>query len=405
MKGQPLSLKYRPRKFADMVGNPYVVTIFSASITLDDISNAYFLSGTRGCGKTSLARIFAEAVTCQAPAAGGEPCGVCENCKAGHELNVDIEEIDAASNNSVDMIRKLIDNIAYPPLQSRFKVVIIDECHSLTSQAANTLLKTLEEPPPHVIFIFCTTEPDNVLDTIRSRCMVTKFRSIRLEEIKDRLRFICTEEKIEADDESLMFCARYAKGGLRDAVSLLDQLSRHRKPLTLDFVREVLALINEDDVYSFLKLVMGDNEPESATFALKVCKDKPILDFIALFIEVLETVYMFKLGLVKDSDDNPILASLAQEFSRKKLLLMVQAARSIVSDAKHFYLLSAKASIMFFVSRLFEIVEGKAELSSAPNKPIILNEKVQEIGTVFDTVEDISDNKELLDRFELGVKC
>ena len=217
--------KYRPQNFAGIIGQSAAVSVLTNSIAKNRVGHAYLFSGSRGCGKTSAARIFAKALNCTDPQ-GFEPCGKCRNCldiTAGESM--DVIEIDGASNNGVDNIRGLKENVALAPFSSRYKIYIIDEVHMLSQGAFNALLKTLEEPPDHVIFIMATTEPHKVPVTIRSRCQHIPFHSITPDDIFSRLEYVCKNEDITAEPEALREISRQADGALRDALSLLEQVS------------------------------------------------------------------------------------------------------------------------------------------------------------------------------------
>lgn len=220
-----LPLKYRPMTFDDVVGQEHVVRTLRHAIESGRIANAYLFIGPRGIGKTTLSRIFAKALNCKSPK-GVEPCGECENCReiaAGR--SIDVTELDAASNNSVaDVKSTIVETVQYPPTGSKYKIFIVDECHMLSTQAWNALLKTLEEPPPFVKFIFATTEGDKVIDTIVSRCQRFDLRRIQTNDIVSRLESICATEGIDAERDALLAIARGAEGGMRDALSTLDQL-------------------------------------------------------------------------------------------------------------------------------------------------------------------------------------
>lgn len=219
-----LPLKYRPMTFDDVVGQEHVVKTLRHAIEAGRIANAYLFIGPRGIGKTTLSRIFAKALNCQSPK-GVEPCGECVNCReiaAGRSL--DVTELDAASHNKVEDVRPIIESVEFKPASSRFKIYIVDECHMLSNAAWNALLKTLEEPPPHVRFIFATTEGDKVLPTIVSRCQRFDLRRIQTNDIVARLKHVCANEGIDAEEDALLAIARGAEGGMRDALSSLDQL-------------------------------------------------------------------------------------------------------------------------------------------------------------------------------------
>ena len=219
-----LPLKYRPMTFDDVVGQEHVVRTLRHAIEAGRIANAYLFIGPRGIGKTTLSRIFAKALNCTSPK-GVEPCGECDNCKeiaAGR--SIDVTELDAASHNKVEDVKPIIEAVQFKPTSSKYKIFIIDECHMLSNAAWNALLKTLEEPPPYVRFIFATTEGDKVLATIISRCQRFDLRRIQTNDIVARLKYICEKEKIAAEEDALLAIARGAEGGMRDALSSLDQL-------------------------------------------------------------------------------------------------------------------------------------------------------------------------------------
>jgi len=224
MSSIALPLKYRPMTFSDVVGQEHVVRTLRHAIEADRVANAYLFIGPRGIGKTTTSRIFAKALNCTHPN-GVEPCGACTNCQeiaAGRSL--DVTELDAASHNKVEDVKPIIDSVQFKPTSSKYKIFIIDECHMLSNAAWNALLKTLEEPPPYVRFIFATTEGDKVLPTIISRCQRFDLRRIQTHDIVTRLKYICEKEKITAEEDALLAIARGAEGGMRDALSSLDQL-------------------------------------------------------------------------------------------------------------------------------------------------------------------------------------
>ena len=237
--------KHRPQNFDQIVGQRAVVTALKNQVKYGQIGHAYLFCGTRGTGKTSTAKVFARAVNCLHPV-DGNPCNECELCREA-ESGFNVIEIDAASNNGVDNIRDLREEVQYTPSQGRYKVYIIDEVHMLSTAAFNALLKTLEEPPEHAIFVLATTDPQKVLPTIVSRCQRYDFRRITTQDILSQLKKVCEAEGIEADEAALSYIAALSDGGMRDALSILDQCHAYYidKPITLQDVEEVLGAVDD----------------------------------------------------------------------------------------------------------------------------------------------------------------
>ena len=239
--------KYRPVDFNNVYGQEEVVTVLKNAIVTGKISHAYLFCGPRGTGKTTIAKIVARLVNCD-NLIDGNPCGKCYNCLNYLNSN-DIVEIDAASNNGVDEIRELRDKVNLVPSNAKYKVYIIDEVHMLTMQAFNALLKTLEEPPSHVIFILATTEPHKIPLTISSRCQKFRFSKISDDKIFDRLKDICYCENISTDDDTLYEIARLSDGGMRDAINILDQLVAYSNGnITIDDVYKVNGSVSYNDL-------------------------------------------------------------------------------------------------------------------------------------------------------------
>jgi len=256
-----LPLKYRPMTFEDVVGQEHVVSTLRHAIEARRIANAYLFIGPRGIGKTTLSRIFAKALNCSSPN-GVEPCGKCTNCveiAAGRSL--DVTELDAASHNKVEDVKPIIDAVQFNPATSRYKIFIIDECHMLSNAAWNALLKTLEEPPEYVRFIFATTEGDKVLATIVSRCQRFDLRRISTKDIVARLKHVCRCEKIDAEEDALLAIARGAEGGMRDALSSLDQLISFRgDKVTEEDALGVFGLVSRSALESLAGAILkGDD--------------------------------------------------------------------------------------------------------------------------------------------------
>lgn len=248
--------QWRPGSFKDLVGQTAVSRTLSHAISAGRIAHAYLFSGPRGTGKTSTAKILAKSLNCE-KGPTPEPCGVCKNCtKITDGTALDVFEIDAASNRGIDEMRDLREKVKFTPAEGRYKVYIIDEVHMLTTEAFNALLKTLEEPPAHVVFILATTEPHKVPATIQSRCQRFDFRRITVEEIEARLAYVAQEMKIPCEKEALRLIARQADGGMRDALSLLDQCaSLDGDTLTAACVEENLGLIGHEPIYRLTKAI------------------------------------------------------------------------------------------------------------------------------------------------------
>lgn len=293
--------KFRPSEFGDVKGQDHIITTLQNQIKANRIGHAYLFCGTRGTGKTTVAKIFAKAVNCEHPV-DGSPCGECEMCRsiaAGTSMNV--IEIDAASNNGVDNIREIREEVAYRPTEGRYKVYIIDEVHMLSIGAFNALLKTLEEPPEYVIFILATTEVHKIPITILSRCQHYDFRRISIETITDRMRELMDVEHVDVEDKALRYIAKAADGSMRDALSLLDQCIAFYlgQKLTYDNVLEVLGAV-DTDVFSRLlrKVIRRDVSGVLDVVEDLVMQGRELSQLAADF-----TWYLRNLLLVKTSDN------------------------------------------------------------------------------------------------------
>ena len=265
MEYQALYRAFRPQSFTDVVGQKHVTKTLKNAIIRNKESHAYLFSGPRGTGKTSIAKIFAKALNCQF-GQEGEPCNECDVCISITDGSAnDVIEIDAASNNGVDEIRSLREKVKYAPSLTQYKVYIIDEVHMLTTGAFNALLKTLEEPPDHAIFILATTEPHKIPATIISRCQRFDFKAIENNEIIERLKYVAGSESIEYNDEALDYIARTAEGGMRDALSIMDQVIAYSNDIiTLDDAVMITGGIKQDSLNEWLKLI--ENKDSRAAF-------------------------------------------------------------------------------------------------------------------------------------------
>ena len=304
MAYQALYRKYRPTNFDEVVGQTHIIQTLKNAIVQNRIAHAYLFCGPRGTGKTSIAKIFAKTLNCTN--SQDAPCGVCENCKmAANGSHPDIIEIDAASNNGVDEVRNLIDKVKYAPMQGKYKIYIIDEVHMMTSGAFNALLKTIEEPPAHVIFIFATTEPNKVLPTIISRCQRFDFNKVSMHDIKYRLSVVCKNEGIEIDENELTLIAQLADGGMRDALSILDQCVAYcSSHIDVNDIRKIYGVVTSEDIG---KLFYSVYKKDVDSFVKDIQKYSDMgMDIKRLSADF---IHMLKDSLILDYSENSTLVS------------------------------------------------------------------------------------------------
>lgn len=331
--------QWRPQDFNALVGQKAVKTTLKNALASGKIAHAYLFSGPRGTGKTSMARILAKALNCeQGPTA--EPCGQCSNCqRIVQGTSLDVIEIDAASNTSVDNIRDLREQVAFTPAESRYKVYIIDEVHMLSTGAFNALLKTLEEPPAHAVFILATTDPQKVPATIQSRCQRFEFRRVTVDEIAEHLAMVAAGSGIEADADALRLIAIQAEGGMRDALSLLDQCGVMAKRVTVATVREVLGIVGREALHELTGAIGRRQLPQAlATLNLLLEQGKDVKQVLTELIEYLRALVLYL--AVPDyeeiylTDTKEALAELAPLFGRDRLLAAEERLHSAIQELR-----------------------------------------------------------------------
>lgn len=329
---QVIARKYRPQSFREVLGQEAIVTTLKNAIKMGRMAHAYLFCGSRGTGKTTLARVFAKALNCQAPTSDGEPCNACSSCKEiGSGNSLDVLEIDGASHRGIDDIRQINETVGYASSSGRYKIYIIDEVHMLTKEAFNALLKTLEEPPAKVLFIFATTEPHKVLPTILSRCQRFNLGRISMQQIMVKLRRITADLNVEIEEEAVRLLAQRAEGGLRDAESLLDQIiAFHEGCITAETVNDVLGIISKDVLF---KMDMAGKEGRlAAAFEIAhqvFSEGKDIGQFIESMTEHFRTLLLIKMSGISApflslfEDDKPRYQASADLYTQEQCLTVL----------------------------------------------------------------------------------
>ncbi|MCD4738748.1 MAG: DNA polymerase III subunit gamma/tau [Anaerolineae bacterium] len=336
---QALYLKWRPQTFDDVIGQEHIMRTLRNALRLDHIHHAYLFAGPRGTGKTTTARLMAKAVNCLAPVAE-RPCNQCELCRAVNEARLmDLVEIDAASHTGVDDIRELLEKVNFRPIQARYKVYVMDEAHMLSTSAFNALLKTLEEPPEHVIFVLATTEVHKIPATVLSRCQRFEFRRIPLADITQRLQKISLAEKIEAEPQALDLIARAATGSMRDATSLLDQMASGGA-VRADYVRQILGTERREVVQTLIQAWL-DKQLKVGICTINAAVDdgadprqlaKQITDF-------LRGLLLMRLGAGEtwrepSTEERPRYQKLAEQATSAQLVQAVQLFSGVAAERR-----------------------------------------------------------------------
>ena len=335
-----LARRWRPQQFDDIVGQENVTTTLKNAIARKRIGHAYIFTGPRGIGKTTIARVFAKALNCD----GGPTPAPCDKCISCTEIiggnSLDVLEIDGASNRGIDEIRELRQNVKYAPTHGRYKIYIIDEVHQITTDAFNALLKTLEEPPPHVKFFFATTEPHKVPPTILSRCQRFDLRPISGVAISTRLKSICSKEDVEIDEEALVMIARYAEGSMRDAESILDQAIVYSEgKISGDVISSMLGLVSSDAIRELTDIVAkGDSEAAIRLLNRIVTEGKDLPHFISDLSRHFRDLLVLKIAdeslLNLTHDDVRELGRQAGAFSREQLLYILEMLTELEAGLK-----------------------------------------------------------------------
>lgn len=391
---QALYRKYRPSTFEDVVGQKVIIKTLSNSILNNKITHAYLFTGPRGTGKTSVAKILGKIVNCE-KLDGITPCNYCVNCtQNNNKQNADIIEIDAASNNGVDEIRELRDKVNLVPSFGKYKVYIIDEVHMLTTAAFNALLKTLEEPPKHIIFVLATTEPHKIPATILSRCQRFDFKKISINDIKFRINQICELENINIDEDAIELIAKLSDGGMRDSLSLLDQLTAYtNEKITVNDVNDVYGTITIKEIYDLIVKILNKNiNTVFDSISQYDNNGKNLVKIIELVIEFLKNV-LINYNCSKyfeEKEENEYYSSICSSTTEDKIYKMIEILLEATKSSK-----TTNNIKLIFELSIIKIIE-------LDNKNESKNEIKQEQISIYEEKKEIKqemkvDKKELSD--------
>ncbi len=362
--------KFRPISFNEMVGQEHITKTLKNQILVDRIGHAYLFSGGRGTGKTTSAKIMARAINCLNPHEDGEPCNECEICRAILDGSLtDVVEMDAASNNSVEDVRAIRDEVNFLPTVAKYRVYIIDEVHMLSTGAFNALLKTLEEPPEHVKFILATTEPQKLPATILSRCQRFDFKRISVDDIMKRLKIICDENKIKVTEEALKMIAVLAEGALRDGISILERCSQDtEEEITEDIIRELVGLPQLTYIRQLVSCII-DKSPENAigTMDTIINQGKDLDNFLWEIIKYIKDILVYKVTShleLYSNDELEFMRELLDKISKEELLGIIYELSELSNTMK----MSTQKNIIFQTGILklcMEIQEIKEPVKNA----------------------------------------
>jgi len=363
---QALYRKWRPLLWNEVVGQQHIVQTLTNAVRADRVGHAYLFAGPRGTGKTTIARLIAKAVNCLNEDPAKHPCNECEHCKAVNENRfLDLIEIDAASNTSVDDVRDLRDKINFAPSQGKYKIYIIDEVHMLSTAAFNALLKTLEEPPPHAIFVLATTEIHKIPATVLSRCQRHEFRRVPVDEIVCQLKLIAKEENIKVDEDALTLIARQSAGGMRDAISLLDQLSSTGQDIDLALTQTVLGTATSQTVLDLIASI-SDSQPAPAMDAIHRALDSGAdpRSLARQIVDYLRGLMLIQMGnddqVEVTKDVKKVMTKHAEAFSTSDVLRMMKAFNAAATDTRGGWQPSLSLELA-----LAEVLEAPSEVPAA----------------------------------------
>ena len=382
MEHLALYRKYRPKDFSEVIGQDHITKTLSNQILNNNISHAYLFCGTRGTGKTSIAKIFAKAINCPNNK-DGSPCNNCEVCKALSESNnVDVFEIDAASNNGVENVREIRDKVKYPAVVGKYKVYIIDEVHMLSDSAFNALLKTLEEPPAHVVFILATTEVQKLPATILSRCLKFDFKLVSNTNLENLLVKIFDKESVKYDKESISLIAKNGEGSVRDTLSLADMCVAYtNKNITYSSVLDAIGTTNIQILQELADFVISKDAKNLLLCINKVCdsgKNIPQVskDLLNYFrdITIVKTCNDYSKILQLPSEQLEILLTLANKVTSEKLLNILQKMSGLEQEFRY-----TKNSRSLFEIVLLSLISEESKIEKLENKVIELENKIKSL--------------------------